>query len=100
MIIMNRVLNVTVIFEKQSRSSVVDNFRLDSDFRLFSQGPSQAKIEHKHTYNSLILTLVRVGLDLVHPIIIPSKGLVINYGEGGYKTGRSRDRNFFHPPAP
>ena len=29
MIIMNRVLNVTVILEKQSRSSVVDNFRLE-----------------------------------------------------------------------
>ena len=28
------------------------------------------------------------------------KGLVINYGEGGYKMGEPRVRNFLHPPPP
>ena len=29
-----------------------------------------------------------------------SKGLVINYGEGGYKSGKLQVRNFLRPPPP
>ena len=29
-----------------------------------------------------------------------NKGLIINYGEGGYKMGKSRVQNFLRPPPP
>ena len=42
---------------------------------------------------------------ITHPIshvlccdMLSVKGLVINYGEGGYRTGKSRVQNFLRPP--
>ena len=52
--------------------------------------------------NWLVIYIIRRGDGSNGVVLTPVcldviKGLVINYGEGGYKMGNSRARNFVHP---
>ena len=54
-------------------------------------------IKSKHSTTEILGHVITVQCIQWYLMQIIGKGLVISYGEGGFKMGTSRVRNFLHP---